>query len=227
MQRNVIFSDSKSALDAVQDMGRTHRNHIVYYVKQAYHDVVRNGKEWVPAHSGIPGNESADLIAKQATTDGYSPEFRVPYEDLLIESKRQAYAQFEEYMKTVSSTKGKKYFNQYHITSRKPWFHKTSFNREEIVLINRLRSDHINLNESLHRVNIVNSPAYPCGDSSQTINHIIFHCEKHYSNVKSLPDYVASKFPNSPQDLSPALSSPTPKLCRLLLAFMKANDLFF
>lgn len=72
-------------------MGRTRRNYIIYYIKQAYHDAINRGKEtlfWVPAHSGIPGNESADLVAKQAALDGYSPEFHVPYEDLLVEFKR-------------------------------------------------------------------------------------------------------------------------------------------
>jgi len=54
------------------------------------------------------------------------------------------------------------------------WFNKHFFKREEIVLINRLRANHYNLNYSLHRKNIVATKACSCGDPTQDINHIIF-----------------------------------------------------
>ncbi|KYQ50562.1 hypothetical protein ALC60_10347 [Trachymyrmex zeteki] len=56
---------------------------------------------------------------------------------------------------------------------------------------------------------------------------LIFHCEKFSTNSLPIRNYIAKKFPNSPQDLIPALRSLSPKLCRLLLTFTRANDLFF
>ncbi|KYQ59843.1 hypothetical protein ALC60_01228, partial [Trachymyrmex zeteki] len=45
-------------------------------------------------------------------------------------------------------------------------FHTLIFNlkREEIVLVNRIRSNHYNLRYSFHRKNIVDSPDCACGD---------------------------------------------------------------
>ena len=47
------------------------------------------------------------------------------------------------------------------------------------------------------------------------------------SNSKQIWEFIIKKFPSTPQDLSSSLSSATPKLCRLFLAFIKANNLFF
>jgi len=72
------------------------------------------------------------------------------------------------------------YQNNY---SRLPWYYDKPLNRKEIVLINRIRSNHYNLNYSLHRKKIVPSAAYSCGDPKQDINHIIFFCP--YTTPKS------------------------------------------
>ncbi|XP_018374268.1 PREDICTED: uncharacterized protein LOC108768366 [Trachymyrmex cornetzi] len=190
-KKNIIFSDSESALEALS-------------------------------------NESADAAAKQAAIEGYKPPFKIPYEDLLTESTEQAKRQSEESMKIISKSKGTLYYeNFYNASSNKTWFHGANLSRNEIVMINRLRSNHINVNESLHRVNMVESPACPCGDPRQSINHLIFHCETFNSNSSPIRNYIAQKFPDPSPNLLPALRSPSPKLCRLLLAFMKANELFF
>ncbi|XP_018367304.1 PREDICTED: uncharacterized protein LOC108763880 [Trachymyrmex cornetzi] len=154
----ILAGAGRSALDALQNSSKVQRNYIVYQIRKAYLDIIDKGNEvtlfWVPAHSGIPGNESADQDAKLAAIEGYKPDFRVPYEDLLVESRARADKQFQEYMEEVSRTKGTRYFEQFHTISKKTWFHESSLSREEIVLINRLRSNHINVNESLHRVNM-------------------------------------------------------------------------
>jgi len=71
----------------------------------------------------------------------------------------------------MASTKGTLHFERYSSISKKTWFEGTSFNREKIV-INRLRSNHYNLNESLYRDNMIESPSCPCGAIKQSINHI-------------------------------------------------------
>jgi len=60
--------------------------------------------------------------------------------------------------------------------SPRSWYFKKSLTRKEIVLINRIRSNHYNLNLNMFQKNIVNSAACPCGDPKQDINHIVFSC---------------------------------------------------
>ncbi|KYQ56635.1 hypothetical protein ALC60_04432 [Trachymyrmex zeteki] len=232
LSKCVIFSDSESALEALRNSNSTQRNYLIYYIKQAYIEVTKRGTEivlfWVPAHCGIPGNELADQCAKRAALGTCRPRFWVPYEDLLALSRIGANNHQEEYMRRVSVYEGKgTQYDLFYTSSTKTWFHKESLSRREIVHINRLRSNHVNTYESLYRIGIVSSSACPCGDSRQTVNHLIFHCELFNKNSLSIRNYIAKKFPDSPQDLLPALSSPSPRLCRLVLAFMTANDLLF
>ncbi|TGZ57048.1 Uncharacterized protein DBV15_10870, partial [Temnothorax longispinosus] len=78
-----------------------------------------------------------------------------------------------------------------------------------------LRSGHYNLNVSLYRKNIVDSPGCPCGDPYQDANHIIFRCELTRPKTSPLYRYLREKFPTHPMDIFPLIINPTPKLCRL------------
>lgn len=92
------------------------------------------------------------------------------------------------------------------MNSNKIWFNKTSLGREEIVMVNHLRS---NLNSSLHRVNIVDSPACPCGAEFQDANHVIFCCDLYSHKASHLRCYYRSKFHESSDDIFLALSHPS------------------
>lgn len=84
-------------------------NHIIYSIRQSYYDVIKQDKEvtlfWVPAHVGIPGNESADQTAKSAATKEYKLSFKIPYEDLMAKATAQANEQSKEQMKLISASK--------------------------------------------------------------------------------------------------------------------------
>ncbi|KYN08186.1 hypothetical protein ALC62_00832 [Cyphomyrmex costatus] len=201
ISRGVIFSDSKnskSALEALCNPQGIHRNYIIYYIKKAFYEIQKQGKSvtlfWVPVHVGIPGNEAADLAAKDAAIDGFKPPFRVPYEDMLPESTAQAKRQSVESMKVVSAIKGTLYYENFYSQSKHTWFHDFHISREEIIHVNRIRSNHINVNESLYRVNMTESPACECGDPRQSINHLIFHCDKYSNNSIPIRNFIANKY---------------------------------
>jgi ribonuclease HI len=65
----VIFSDSQGALKAIRDPGRPSGQYIISQIVECLNSLPR-GKislRWIPAHRGIPGNERADIAAKEAT----------------------------------------------------------------------------------------------------------------------------------------------------------------
>jgi len=181
---------------------------------------------WLPAHRGIPGNETADFLAKLAITRGYKPYFKIPHTDFQFEAKDILNVQFLTYLKDSARLTGLQHAALYQSSnSSKPWYFDKSLNRKEIVLINRIRSNHYNLNYSLYRKNIVKSPACFCGDPRQDINHIVFYCPITIPKSSALRSFLSKSFPHCPIDIFPLLSNPCPKLIRLLLAYLKANDL--
>jgi len=193
-------------------------------------DAFKENKEiilfWLPAHKDIPENESADKLAKKAALFGSRPYFKIPYTDLFIEIKESLGKQFIEYLSETARKTGHLHYSLYqNKVSPQPWFYNKPLNRNDIVLINRIRSNHYNLNYSLFRKNMTDSAACQCGDPRQDINHIIFYCPITTPKSKHLRSFLIKSYPSHPIDIFPILNNPHPKLIRLLSAFLKANDI--
>jgi len=227
----VIFSDARSVLDAVSSSsGKKYVNYLIPLIKLKYYLLSAAGFSiqlvWIPSHAGIAGNESADATAKRAARNGHKSKFKIPHTDLFFSIKQRMETQFCSLLKEAFREKGVHYFSHFFHLSPKPWFHKYKLDREQIVTINRIRSNHYNLNYSLYRKNIVVSPACPCGDSRQDINHVIFYCRLTRNKAKCLLSLLFRQNPTNFLNIFPYINSPSHKLCRLLLAFLRSVNLY-
>ena len=133
--------------------------------------------QWVPGHSFLPGNDTADELARRGALLGPSA---IPCSLSLI--SRIHSRLFSDWRRTVSS----KYFD-----TRVP-----SISPEELVLprharcvLSRLRCNghSLLLGSYLSRIGrIENSSCSACGDPSQDISHLILHCPATDSLRRSL-----------------------------------------
>jgi len=228
----VIFTDSKSVLEALSPPLTQNNNYLIHYIRNSWSKCIQFGTDlgifWVPSHKGIPGNEMADSLAKKAISHGFKPNFLVPFPDLYAEVKESLNNQFSAYLNNAALIKGTFHASLYQdscLISEKPWYYDKPLKRKEIVLINRIRSNHYNLNYSLFRKNMSPSAACQCGDPRQDINHIIFYCPITIPRSLRLRTYLRSNHPNQIIDIFPILKDPNPKLIRLLLSFLLSNDI--
>lgn len=61
------------------------------------------------------------------------------------------------------TTKGVNYFDRLHEPTPKPWFYGSHLGRETIAFLCRCRSNHIDLNQSLNKIGVVDTSKCECG----------------------------------------------------------------
>lgn len=99
------------------------------------------------------------------------------------------------------------------------------FSRNFITTLNRLRSNHFNLNSSLSRKNIIVDPSCPCDCPSQDLIHVIFDCPLTEQFADPLRLALLEQDESNYSDLvTHALQHPSAKICRLFVGFDKACD---
>jgi len=155
---------------------------------------------------------------------GHKPCSKVPHTDIFPEIKDSLGKQFSEYLiETVRMTWHlHSLLYQYEISPR-PWYYKMPLSRKDIVLINRIRSNHYNLNYNLFRKNMTDSAACHCGDPRQDINHIVFSCPITAPKSRHLRSYIANSFPNQPTDILPILDDPNPKIHKTIVGIFESQ----
>ena len=86
MERFVIFSDSMSVLQAIEN--QESKNHLVNGILQTCQKILSNGKVitfcWIPSQRYITGNEDADRAAKYALSKAQPAHFELPCTDVFI-----------------------------------------------------------------------------------------------------------------------------------------------
>jgi len=145
----VILTDALSVLQALG-------NSKLPVMSRAPNKLSRNiivSLQWIPAHCGVPGNETADRLAKLGAR-GDQPTNAITYEEKTTVIK--------------SLLKPKTANDDYHLLDR--W---------EQVIIFRLRTGHTKLNAHMFaKFKLSQSPLCPCGLEHQTAEHVLLRCTR-------------------------------------------------
>ena len=189
LSQTVIFTDNRSALCLIADQKPKSYKQIVY----AIHNnilLAPQGKikfHWVPAHTGILGNEQADKDAKTAAVSDTQPV------DLPMDLK-----EFKSEITTKSWTHWQQKWNslrpKYHLGTVKKSVSRDSLyntSRKYETIFSQLRLGLTSLNKYLFRIGREDSPECEICQQDETVEHYLLKCRRFTSErttmLNSLP----------------------------------------
>jgi ribonuclease HI len=180
-EKFVIFSDSQSSLFLIKNRKPKHYLPLVFEIQHkiwslsSSHVIVL---QFIPSHCGIPGNEAADLAARQAHA--------LRYRTVTTSSR-------EELVKSIDDAISVDWCTSWHNKMRRsgrglflarikdslgswPWASHPSRVIETAVA--RLRTGHAGVRSHLARFGLAPDPLCSCG-MIETIDHLLLECANH------------------------------------------------
>lgn len=162
-----ILSDSYSAIQALGS--HKQRNPLVQTLKaqivKAHDEGCRISIHWVPAHTGIEGNEAADAEAKKATES--ETDTIVPLPESLLKKRAKTLMQEQWQQLWDEATTGRPLY---------PYLPKVTENRFiGLPWVTTFITDHGPFPAYLHRFGKSRSPNCVCGNVGNA-SHYMFHC---------------------------------------------------
>jgi len=232
IKRSLIFTDSRSVVETVSSNSLDRDlSYLLLVLKNRLRSAFLQNLDitlvWIPSHVGILGNETADYLAGEAAQSGETIDYLPPHTDFYSMAREKYYNTVENYLRAQSELRGAQYFGLYPAFSKRPWFDRLNLSRRKITTICRIRSNHYNLNYSLHRCGIVRRPDCPCGSPRQDIQHILWICpllNHHRTQLTGSLRKALGAPP--PYDVFVVLKNPSIEIINPILTFLHKTDVY-
>jgi ribonuclease HI len=136
---------------------------------------------WSPGHKGIPGNEKANTVARQATAVQGEPT--APVDERIRELKGVLQLMEKDRSDNPTLTRRHRNVGQYtwQLDRALPGKHTLALyniSSEEASVLIQMRTGHCRLNQSLHRLRIVDTADCQCGEGEESIQYVLLHCPR-------------------------------------------------
>ena len=185
LDKTVILSDSLSCLqDILKVPFRSNNN---FFITLKIRELLFSCKSqnielvlaWIPGHSGIRGNETVDLCAKEAVHTGWDKHSNSFARDLRILARLQMINRWNEIWGNSRNQKGKHYGNIQPSIPAKPWFFRyRKANKQTTSTIIRLRLGHVCSPVFLAKIRVRDHSLCECGLEDGTLDHLFFNCPR-------------------------------------------------
>ena len=174
----VIFTDSKSALQAIENLESNTNDDITFLVK-AIHNLLSSYDiqvtlQWIPGHTQIKGNEYADKLAKEGAK---KDQIDKPCDNSTV--KHILKNNFKETWLTSWTTGQTGRFMFQEMTKPNPHDPINTLCRKDQSTIFQLRTGHTKFNAHLNRINPQVAPVCRgCDFAYETVHHVLFDCKR-------------------------------------------------
>ena len=186
----VVFTDSLSALQAMEEGDLNDELSKVLHTAEKLRSThqMKLVLQWIPGHTGIYGNERADILAKKGS------QTTQPSKPVTLQTAKQKMNQTykREWMNNwASGSTARKVFE--HMEKVQPQDDLKLLKRKDQTTIFQLRTQHIPLNFHLNRFNPEKPPhCVLCDHPYETVEHVLFYC----SETQDLRSLYLPKNPN-------------------------------
>lgn len=179
----IIFTDNQAAIQSVANpkhkSGQFALKWILDKARQLDTSITIH---WIPAHVGVPGNEAADVRAKEAARIGTTrarwnrPHFPQLLSSLKSKARKEAINEWTTLWRNHPHGRTLYRIHQDINPSLNPLAKYQGLTREQSTILFQLRTGKIALNDFLYQIDRADSPRCQCGEPRQTASHILFVC---------------------------------------------------
>jgi hypothetical protein len=180
-----IFTDSTKALSAIKTGNKaTSCRAILRDISLLLRQRTRWSQlpklAWSPGHKGIPSNEKANTVARQATAVQGEPS--APVDERIQELKGVLQLIEKDRSDNPTLTRRHRNVGQYtwQLDQALPGKHTLALygniSSEEASVLIQARTGHGRLNKSLYRLKIADTADCQCGEGEESIQHVLLYC---------------------------------------------------
>nr|XP_054599040.1 uncharacterized protein LOC129163898 [Nothobranchius furzeri]XP_054599041.1 uncharacterized protein LOC129163898 [Nothobranchius furzeri]XP_054599042.1 uncharacterized protein LOC129163898 [Nothobranchius furzeri] len=184
VRKSIICSDSMFVLMSIKEMSADKRSDILYEIFECLFRLMKTNSEvrfmWVPAHSGVEGNEIADYYAKQSTKLDTMMEVKSVIRQQILDEWQEQW---------IRDMKGRHLYKLKGKLGRMEIIHMSNRNQ---AVITRMRLGLTALNSTLFILGR-HTRMCECGLDRETVEHVLCTCRKYVGNRKLLVNKLKVK----------------------------------
>lgn len=196
MMFTLILTDSQSSCRFLlgKKVNRT--------VDEIFEIVKKNEKmniniQWIPGHSKIEGNEIADTLAKEATQMDLSLRSKITKKEAELLCKNKIWNTWNSIYKELSVSKGIIHGKIQKNVQKNPWFHGLQLSRNEIVILNRIRTNSGMTKHQKYKFKLEVTELCDNCMVKEDLAHILWTCKKYEKERNKIR--ILKKLTNLPQ----------------------------
>ena len=113
------------------------------------------------------------------------------------------------------------FFFQYFKNPSTKWSYKLDLDKKTIVSINRIRSGHCSLKNSLFKYNMIDNDICSCGQELKDLKHVFWHCNKYNKEHKNMVKEFNKKRIKTPFDIQVIFKNSKLDLLEIVIDFRR------